>query len=129
MPALKIIIIIIIDNKDNKLWVVCSIRGSRGDEINYINSQALSDSLNELKLDFELVVSASSDVVDNLNVVEEYEKKIFLETLESNQINYIFKKTLESSLKNVLLKAKVTDTILLIGAQGMDPASELIDSF
>ena len=68
-------------------------------------------------------------MVDNLNVVEEYEKKIFLETLESNQINYIFKKTLESSLKNVLLKAKVTDTILLIGAQGMDPASELIDSF
>ena len=129
MPVLKIIIIIIINNKDNKLWVVCSIRGSRGDEINYINSQALSDSLNELKLDFELVVSASSDVVDNLNVVEEYEKKIFLETLESNQINYIFKKTLESSLKNVLLKAKVTDTILLIGAQGMDPASELIDSF
>ncbi|HSO26304.1 MAG TPA: Mur ligase family protein [Methanobacteriaceae archaeon] len=117
------------NNNNNKLWVVCSIRGSRGDEINYINSQALSDSLNELKLDFELVVSASSDVVDNLNVVEEYEKKIFLETLESNQINYIFKETLESSLKNVLLKAKVTDTILLIGAQGMDPASELIDSF
>lgn len=114
---------------NSKLWVVCSIRGSRGDEINYINSQALSDSLNELNLDFELVVSASSDVVDNLNLVQEHEKKVFLDTLESNQIKYIFEETLKKSLKNVLSKACLTDTILLIGAQGMDPAAELINSF
>lgn len=112
----------------NKLLVVCSIRGSRGDEINYINSQALSESLNELKIDFELIISASSDVVDNLNVVEEHEKNIFLETLESFKIDYTFEETLENSLKTALAMAKDDDTILLIGAQGMDPASELLDS-
>jgi UDP-N-acetylmuramoyl-L-alanyl-D-glutamate--2,6-diaminopimelate ligase len=112
----------------NKLWVVCSIRGSRGDEINYINSQALSESLNQLKMDFELIISASSDVVDNLNVVEEHEKNIFLETLESFKIDYTFEETLENSLKKALAMAKDDDTILLIGAQGMDPASELLDS-
>ncbi|MDO8870454.1 MAG: Mur ligase family protein [Methanobacteriaceae archaeon] len=110
----------------SKLWVVCSIRGSRGDEINQINSQALAESLNELDLDYGLIVSASSDVVDNLNTVEEHEKKIFLETLKSQQIEYIFEETLNASLKNVLSMADFQDTILLIGAQGMDPASDLI---
>jgi UDP-N-acetylmuramoyl-L-alanyl-D-glutamate--2,6-diaminopimelate ligase len=110
----------------SKLWVVCSIRGSRGDEINQINSQALAESLNELESDYGLIVSASSDVVDNLNIVQEHEKKIFLQTLNSHQIEYIYAETLETSLKNVLKMADVNDTILLIGAQGMDPASDLI---
>jgi UDP-N-acetylmuramoyl-L-alanyl-D-glutamate--2,6-diaminopimelate ligase len=110
----------------SKLWVVCSIRGSRGDEINQINSQALAESLKELKSDYGLIISGSCDVVDDLNVVEVHEKKIFLQTLNSHHIEYIFEETLEMSLKNVLKMADVNDTILLIGAQGMDPASDLI---
>lgn len=113
-------------NIKSKLWVVCSIRGSRGDEINQINSQALAESLNELKSDYGLIVSASCEVVDNLNIVQEHEKNIFLETLNSHQIEYIFEETLDGSLKKVLDNAAVQDTILLIGAQGMDPASDLI---
>jgi UDP-N-acetylmuramoyl-L-alanyl-D-glutamate--2,6-diaminopimelate ligase len=109
-----------------KLWVVCSIRGSRGDEINIINSKSIADSLTELKSDYGLIISSSSDVVDNLNVVEDHEKKVFLETLTKYQIEYIFEQELKNALKKALEIADDNDTILLIGAQGMDPASDLI---
>lgn len=114
--------------ESSKLWVVCSIRGSRGDEINHINSQALAESLNALNLDYGLIVSSSSDVVDNLNIVKNHEKEIFLKTLNSYKIDYLFEESLKNSLKTVLSKAKPNDTILLIGAQGMDPALDLLQS-
>jgi UDP-N-acetylmuramyl tripeptide synthase len=109
------------------LWVVCSIRGSRGSEINQMNAQALAEALKELKqINYTLIITNSSEVVDHLNIVEDYEQKIFQDTLEQFKINYNFQENLLNSLKHVLELCAEEDTILLIGAQGMDPAADLI---
>jgi len=47
--------------------------------------------------------------------------------LKRKKITYIFNEKLYDALKNVLKLSHNKDTILLIGAQGMDPASELLE--
>jgi len=41
-------------------------------------------------------------------------------------LKYVYNENLYPTLKYALKTAKKTDTILLIGAQGMDPANKLI---
>ena len=53
-------------NDDQKLYVACAIRGSRGVEINRLNVEALVEVLNQ---DIDLFLSSSNDVVNNLNYV------------------------------------------------------------
>lgn len=110
-----------------KLWVLCSIRGSRGDEINLINAQALVESLKSLETqEHDLIITNSSDVVDNLNWVHDHEKKVFLEALKNQDQNYVFIENLKDSLNYIIENSEAEDTILLIGAQGMDPAAEIL---
>lgn len=106
--------------KNRILYIVCSIRGSRGLEINEINAKAL---VNSFKENMKVVLSSSSDVVDNLNHVEEFEKNIFFQTLDDNNIEYTHFDKLYDALKYSYSSASKEDVILLIGAQGMDPAS------
>nr|6VR8_I Chain I, Mur ligase middle domain protein [Methanothermus fervidus]7JT8_I Chain I, Mur ligase middle domain protein [Methanothermus fervidus DSM 2088] len=109
----------------NKLWVVCAIRGSRGKIINKLNAESLSKTLKNIE-NYEVVITNSDDVVDNLNKVKKEEEKTFLKTLEKYNINYRFHKKLKTALEETLTNCKKDDTILLIGAQGMDPASKLL---
>ena len=67
--------------ENQTLYVVCSIRGSRGVEINKLNVEALAESMDD---NTKLVLSSSNDVVDHLNFVEDEEREIFFEVL--NQI-------------------------------------------
>ena len=110
--------------KDNQtLHVVCAIRGSRGLEINKLNVEALVDSMdNRIKL----YLSSSNDVVNDLNYVEDFEKAIFLDTLDNNNIKYIHFDNLKDCLSEVYNIALKDDIILLIGAQGMDPAESIL---
>jgi len=62
-------------------------------------------------------------VVDDANWVKPSEKKVFIEVLQKEGINYTHYDTLAEALKKVLKSAQGNETILLIGAQGMDPAS------
>lgn len=110
-----------------KLYVVCAIRGSRGIEINKINAAALAESLQNL--DYILILTSSQDVVDEANVVQPPEKKIFIEVLQKKGIQYTHYSELNQALKEAIDKSGGDDTILLIGAQGMDPASEVLDGF
>lgn len=110
-------------SEGNKLHVVCSIRGSRGVEINKLNVEALVQSLSK---DSELILSSSVDVVDNNNVVEKEEKDVFFDTLNQNGIDFTHFENLFDALKSTYEKASKGDIILLIGAQGMDPASKLL---
>ena len=105
------------------LHVVCAIRGSRGIEINQLNVEALVDVMDE---NTDLILSSSNDVVNELNFVEEDEKNIFFQKLNENNIEFTHFDNLEDSLKEVLQKANKNDIILLIGAQGMDPAEGLL---
>jgi UDP-N-acetylmuramate--alanine ligase/UDP-N-acetylmuramoyl-L-alanyl-D-glutamate--2,6-diaminopimelate ligase len=106
-----------------KLHVACAIRGSRGVEINQLNVDALVESMND---DIELYLSSSNDVVNELNYVEEDEREVFFDTLNRNNIEYSHFDNLKDCLAEVLRNADKKDIILLIGAQGMDPAESLL---
>lgn len=110
-------------SKGKKLFIACSIRGSRGIDINKLNVEALVDSFNE---DVDLTISSSADVVDNLNTVHDDERNVFFDTLNKNNIDFAYFNTLEDTLKSVYNRASKDDVILLIGAQGMDPASDIL---
>ena len=109
--------------KNQKLHVVCAIRGSRGVEINQLNVNALVESMDE---NIELYLSSSNDVVNNLNIVEDSEKNVFFNTLNMNNIKFIHFDNLNECLEEVYNKSDEKDIILLIGAQGMDPAKLLL---
>ena len=111
--------------KNQTLYVVCSIRGSRGVEINKLNVEALVESMND---NIKLVLSSSNDVVDHLNFVEDEEREIFFEVLNQNNIDYNYFDNLCDCLKDTYRCADAKDIILLIGAQGMDPAEGLLEN-
>lgn len=105
------------------LYVVCAIRGSRGVEINQLNVEALVESMDD---NIELILSSSNDVVNELNFVEDEEREVFFNTLKKNGIDFIHYDNLKECLSEVYKKADKEDIILLIGAQGMDPAESIL---
>ena len=74
----------------------------------------------------ELYLSSSNDVVNELNFVEDDEREVFFNTLNENNIDYTHFINLKDCLAEVYKKADKKDIILLIGAQGMDPAESLL---
>ena len=109
---------------EGTLFIVFSIRGSRGSAINGLNTEALVNGLEGLN--HHIMVTSSAEVVDNANTVKQTEMDIVLKTLKENRLKYVYNENLYPTLKYALKTAKKTDTILLIGAQGMDPANKLI---
>ena len=109
--------------QNQKLHVACAIRGSRGIEINELNAQALADSMDD---SIELSLSSSNDVVNDLNFVETEEREVFFDVLNANNVEYTHYDNLKDCLSEVYKKADKKDIILLIGAQGMDPAESLL---
>ena len=110
-------------NPTQTLYVVCAIRGSRGVEINQLNVEALVESMDD---NIELILSSSNDVVNNLNFVEDEEREVFFKVLNENNIDFIHYDNLKDCLEEVYKKADNEDIILLIGAQGMDPAESIL---
>ena len=106
-----------------KLFVVCAIRGSRGVEINQLNVEALVDVLTD---DIDLILSSSNDVVNDLNYVTVEEREVFFDVLKKNNIEFIHFDNLIDCLSETCKLAGEDDIILLIGAQGMDPAESLL---
>ncbi|WP_407414357.1 Mur ligase family protein [Methanobrevibacter sp.] len=110
--------------QDNqKLYVACAIRGSRGVEINQLNVEALVEILNP---EITLFLSSSNDVVNDLNYVTPEERNVFFEVLNENNIKYTHFDNLFDCLSEIYRLARNDDIILLIGAQGMDPAESLL---
>jgi UDP-N-acetylmuramoyl-L-alanyl-D-glutamate--2,6-diaminopimelate ligase len=107
-----------------KLLVVSAIRGSRGDSINQVNADAIVEGL--AGVDHLLIITSSREMVDHANLVKSSEKKVFIKTVEKSKLNYIFQENLSDALKYAIESANESDTILLIGAQGMDPAGEIL---
>ncbi|MFZ0441139.1 MAG: Mur ligase family protein [Methanobacterium sp.] len=110
---------------EGALYVVFAIRGSRGESINELNTEALVKGLENI--DHFIVVTSSADVVDKANTVQPVEKDIVLKTLDKHDLKYEFIENLYAALEYTLKSTKKLDTILLIGAQGMDPASEALN--
>ena len=106
------------------LYIVFAIRGSRGESINQLNAEAVVKSLEGI--DHHIIVTSSKEVVDEANHVKSVEKNVVLKTLTKNGLKYVFEEKLYLALEYSIKKAKEEDTILLIGAQGMDPACEAL---
>lgn len=109
---------------NQKLHVVCAIRGSRGVEINRLNVEALAESMDD---DIELYLSSSNDVVNHLNYVINEEREVFFKVLNQNNIKYVHYGNLKDCLSEVYNKADKKDIILLVGAQGMDFAKNILN--
>lgn len=112
--------------KEGKLIVVCAIRGSRGEDLNKLNAQAIVEILSNLKSDYVLLLTSSVEEVNHLNTVLDSEKEIFLGTISENNIKFLFYERLVDCLRRAISLSSTEDVILLIGAQGMDPAAEII---
>lgn len=110
----------------NDLYIVNAIRGSRGDDINREIAESLVKSLKNKK-NYTLILTSSVDVVNHLNTVLDSEKNIFLNILKENNIEFTLIESLEESLLKIYELASENDVILLLGAQGMDPASSLLE--
>jgi len=108
------------------LYIVFAIRGSRGETINRLNAEALVEGIGDRNI--ILAVTSSTEVVDHLNTVNSSEKDVVLGIFKENNLKYVFKENLTDALEYTIHKAVKNDTILLIGAQGMDPASEILKS-
>jgi UDP-N-acetylmuramate--alanine ligase/UDP-N-acetylmuramoyl-L-alanyl-D-glutamate--2,6-diaminopimelate ligase len=110
--------------ENQTLYVVCAIRGSRGIEINQLNVDALVESMDD---NIQLILSSSNDVVNDLNFVEDGEREVFFNTLNENNVEFIHYDNLKECLADTYQKADKNDVILLIGAQGMDPAESILN--
>jgi len=108
-----------------KLYAIFAIRGSRGEDINKQIAQALVEVLNNQD-NYKLILTTSTDVVNHLNTVTSSEQEIFTQILKENNIAYTLYDTLEQSLVETFNQANDDDVILLLGAQGMDPASGIL---
>lgn len=107
-----------------KLYLVTAIRGSRGEILNKVNAEAVAEGLKNI--DYFLIITSSEEVVDDANLVHSSEKKVFTNILDEEGLKYVFYQKLGDALKFAVDSSEKTDTILLIGAQGMDPARELL---
>ena len=110
--------------ENQKLHLACAIRGSRGVEINQLNVDAIVESMDD---NIELYLTSSKDVVNDLNFVEDNEREVFFDTLDKNNIKFVHFDNLKDCLTEVYRNADENDVILLIGAQGMDPAESLLE--
>ncbi len=109
---------------EGTLNIVFAIRGSRGTTINGLNTEALVNGLGDL--DHNIIVTSSVEAVDNANTVKQGEMNIVLKILRENNLKYVYNENLYQTLEYALKTANKNDTILLIGAQGMDPANKMI---
>ncbi len=110
---------------EGTLIILFAVRGSRGEVINRLNAEALASALQAV--DYSLVITSSSEVVDELNTVHASEIEIVRTVMAEHDLEHTFKEELEDALNYTLNTAKKEDTILLIGAQGMDPAKDILN--
>ncbi len=109
-----------------RLFVIDAIRGSRGEDINKEIAEALVEILDKQE-NYSLVLTTSTDVVNHLNTVTDSELAVFTKVLNDNSISYELFDSLEESLISTFNKAEKADVILLLGAQGMDPARNILE--
>ncbi|MGH7518890.1 MAG: Mur ligase family protein [Gemmatimonadales bacterium] len=110
------------------LRVAFGIRGARGPAINRQLAATLAEQVTRLAraTSVHLVVTASEDAAGAANRVRADERTAVLETLDQAGIPYVFEPTLERAVQRTLHGCRPEELVLLLGAQGMDAAAELV---
>jgi len=110
------------------LRVAFGIRGTRGPEINKRLAVTLGALLAECAETgaVQLVVTASADVADERNRVQPAEREAVLDALAAAGVPHAFEPRLADAARRVVGAAGRGDLVLLLGAQGMDRAAEMV---
>jgi UDP-N-acetylmuramoyl-L-alanyl-D-glutamate--2,6-diaminopimelate ligase len=108
--------------------VVFGIRGGRGAAINRQLAATLGEQIGRLRgaAPVHLVVTASEESVGAANRVRDDERSAVLEMLDRSGASYLFEPTLEGAVRRTLEGCRPEELVLLLGAQGMDGAAELV---
>jgi len=105
--------------------VLFGIRGMRGPEINARLAETLVRCLEASGA--ELVVTSSDDVADDRNRVLPEERDAFIGAFRrANGGTLAFEPTLQSAVGKLLGEVGDDDLVLLLGAQGLDAASRMV---
>jgi UDP-N-acetylmuramoyl-L-alanyl-D-glutamate--2,6-diaminopimelate ligase len=111
--------------RHQRLHVVFGIRGQRGPIINQRDAEALEIWFRKVPV-HTLVVTSAADTADERNSVEESERAAFVTVLERAGLPHRHTDRLEDALQLVKDTAGERDLVLLLGAQGMDAAADLL---
>ena len=108
--------------------VVFGIRGSRGTTINQRLGETLAGTIPTMSRGrgAYLVVTASTDVADPANQVRNEERDATLHALEARGVPFAYEPTLKRAVDRVLDGCRPEELVLLLGAQGMDGAADLV---
>lgn len=110
------------------LRVAFGIRGLRGPVIN----RRLAAALAELVMaqgaagPVPLVLTASEDVADARNRVQDEERDVVLDTLRAAGAPFAYEPSLAGAIDALLDGVQDDDVVLLLGAQGMDQAAAIL---
>jgi UDP-N-acetylmuramoyl-L-alanyl-D-glutamate--2,6-diaminopimelate ligase len=106
-----------------KLFIINSLRGNRGSEINRENARTISNYLPGLG-NVHLITSNCRDIVKPIDLVSKEEEKVFLDTLRENNIKFEHFQELDPALRLTLKKIAKNNLILLLGPHAMDHVGE-----
>jgi UDP-N-acetylmuramoyl-L-alanyl-D-glutamate--2,6-diaminopimelate ligase len=108
-----------------RLYVVFGIRGQRGPVINQRDAEALAIWFRQVPV-HTLVTTSAVDTADERNVVAEEERAAFISTVQRAGLPHEHHERLADALATVMKLAGEGDLVLLLGAQGMDTAANLL---
>lgn len=109
----------------NRLFVINAIRGNRGLEVNRDNSKIIAHWVKEFPW-VKLWITNCAELVHENDLVSEAEEDVFLQTLQSEGVDFEHSAEIKPLIRQVLKEVKPGDLILLLGAHAMDKAGELI---
>jgi UDP-N-acetylmuramoyl-L-alanyl-D-glutamate--2,6-diaminopimelate ligase len=110
------------------LRVAFGVRGLRGPVINQRLAAALAELVAAHRATgaVELVVTASEETADARNRVQSQERDAVLDTLGDAGVPFRYEPRLSAAIDALLDGVHADDVVLLLGAQGMDPAAALL---
>ncbi|MGZ8491661.1 MAG: Mur ligase family protein [Gemmatirosa sp.] len=110
------------------LRVAFGVRGLRGPVINQRLAAALAALVASQRAvgPVHLVVTASEESTDARNRVQSQERDAVLDTLGGAGVSFVYEPQLATAIEALLRDVRPDDVVLLLGAQGMDPAAALL---
>lgn len=115
---------VIKEEKYKNLFIVNSIRGNRGTEINKENTKIIIKWASILKPK-KLFISSAYDTSSLLDVVQDQEQNIVLEMLQESGIKIEYYDELKECIQKVCSLIGPKDLLVFLGAHSMDKATDL----
>jgi UDP-N-acetylmuramoyl-L-alanyl-D-glutamate--2,6-diaminopimelate ligase len=112
--------------RHRRLHVVFGIRGQRGAVINQHDAEALAIWSRTVPV-HTLITTSAVDTADERNTVTDEERDAFLRVVQQNGLPHHHEDRLADAMDAVMSAAGEDDVVLLLGAQGMDAAAELLE--